>query len=187
MGIYVAWMGESAEPVAAIAELAQEVGRELDQPAVAWPLGGRPEGAFDARRNQHSSRVLLAWLLQRLPDPAAKLVGITDVDLFIPVLTFVFGEAQLDGHAAIVSTARLRDPSDALMRARLLKETVHELGHTFGLVHCSSPACVMTRSPTIVAVDVKSHRLCSDCRIRLRERVKESAYVAAHSQNPDRR
>ncbi len=185
--IYVTWIGEGAQPAPLMAAGVGELGRDLEHAATVWPAPGRPEGSLDPQRQQHSSRVLLAWLLERLPDPAARVIGITDVDLFIPVLTFVFGEAQLGGHAAVVSTARLRDTvPESVLRARLLKETVHELGHTFGLLHCASPVCVMARSPTIFGVDVKSSRLCRDCRLRLRERMKESAYVESHSKNSDR-
>lgn len=188
MRIHVTWIGEGPEPAPLVAEVAAHVEREFARPAVVWPAEGRPEGSYDARRQQHASRVLLAWLVGRLADPEAKVIGITDLDLFIPVLTFVFGEAQLGGCAAVVSTARLREPAAAgALRARLLKEAVHELGHTFGLVHCASPACVMARSSSIVAVDVKSDRLCGDCRMRLAELMKERAYVTAHSENPDRR
>jgi len=188
MRIHVTWIGEGVEPTALVEEVVAHIGREFGQPAAIWRAAGRPEGSLDAKRQQHSSRVLLAWLVGTLPDTTTKLIGITDVDLFIPVLTFVFGEAQLGGRAAVVSTARLREPTGVpVLRSRLLKETVHELGHTFGLVHCASPACVMARSASIVAVDVKSDRLCGDCRVRFHELLKECAYVAVHSENPDRR
>jgi archaemetzincin len=108
-----------------------------------------------------------------------KVLGITDVDLFIPVLTFVFGEAQVDGPAAVVSTARLRLTYDerpvppALLEARLLKECLHELGHTFGLVHCPDEACLMSRSNSVLEVDQKRPAFCRDCRQRLRKLLEE--------------
>jgi archaemetzincin len=93
-------------------------------------------------------------------------LGVTDVDLCMPVLTFVFGEAQLGGRAAVVSTARLEDGGAAKAAARLAKECVHELGHTFGLLHCHTADCVMSRSGSVRAVDLKSARLCAACSAR---------------------
>jgi archaemetzincin len=147
-------------------------------------LAVRPTGTFDPGRRQHSSRAMLGWLDAQLP--GGKVLGVTDVDLFIPVLTFVFGEAQLGGHAAIVSIARLRDPRQAgRVTARLATEAVHEVGHTFGLVHCASASCAMARSAGLAAVDLKTDRLCADCRVRYRE-LREQPYVAAHPPHPDR-
>jgi archaemetzincin len=106
-------------------------------------------------------------------------LGITDVDLFIPVLTFVFGEAQVDGPAAVVSTARLRltynerPAPPTLLEVRLLKECLHELGHTFGLVHCPDGTCLMSRSNSILEVDQKRVAFCRDCRQRLRKLLEE--------------
>jgi archaemetzincin len=116
----------------------------------------------------------------------SRLLGVTDVDLFIPVLTFVFGEAQLGQFAAVVSIARLRDAATpSLVVDRLAKEAVHEIGHTFGLVHCSSAACVMARSPGLSAVDRKTDRLCADCRVRY-QALREQPYVAAHTPHSHR-
>src|SRR5215218_490096 len=129
----------------------------------------RPNNTFDSRRQQHSSRELLRWLLAAAPGDGARVLGITNVDLFIPILTFVFGEAQLEGQAAVVSYARLVDPDDrGVTTRRLAREAVHELGHTFGLLHCGGMAtagadaapCVMSRSASVRAVDAKSTRLC---------------------------
>lgn len=130
----------------------------------------RPEGTFDAARSQHASGRILAWLVEHAPPHAGKLLALTDVDLFIPVLTFVFGEAQLGGRAAVVSMARLGEGGvdRAHLLARLSKEAVHELGHTFGLVHCVPP-CVMSRSASLEHIDAKRSGPCPDCRERLRE------------------
>ena len=184
--IYVGWLGDGSEPQTLLRDVVWHVGREFATPARRWRSEPLPRHAFDARRGQYSSRELLAWIAGRLPEDDGKVLAITDVDLFIPVLTFVFGEAQLGGRTAIVSMWRLQAAA-TVVRARLLKETVHELGHTFGLVHCATPACVMARSPAVAAVDAKTERLCGDCRVRYGERLKERAYAATNSENPDRR
>jgi archaemetzincin len=122
----------------------------------------------------------------RTDTSGTRLLGVTDVDLFIPVLTFVFGEAQLGRQAAVVSIARLRDAAiPSLVTGRLAKESVHEIGHTFGLVHCASAACVMARSPGLAAVDRKTDRLCADCRVRYQV-LRGHSYVAAHTPHSDR-
>lgn len=102
------------------------------------------------------------------------MIGITSPDLFIPILTFVFGEAQLDGNVGIVSLARLHQefyglpPQQALLQRRLIKEMKHELGHTFGLVHCSLRGCVMSMANTIADVDAKGSFFCEGCKELLR-------------------
>ncbi|MBI2217288.1 MAG: peptidase M54 [Candidatus Rokubacteria bacterium] len=133
----------------------------------------RPSGTLDPRRGQHLSAGILRWLVAMRPPGATKLLGVTDVDLFIPILTFVFGEAKLDGVVAVVSTARLSGDagggSPRVSQARLVKECIHELGHTFGLIHCADPRCAMARSVNLAHVDAKRATLCADCRIRLSE------------------
>ncbi len=168
MSIFVAWIGEGAEPGGLIAGAAGALAREYATAIEPLAFADRPVDTYDQKRGQHSSGAVLRWLVPRVPD-GAKLLGVTDVELFIPVLTFVFGEAQLGGQVAVVSIARLADPTaPRLVAGRLAKEAVHEVGHTFGLKHCASAACVMARSPGLAAVDAKSDRLCGDCRIRYR-------------------
>lgn len=169
MSIYVWWIGEGAADPRVLESVRVHVEREFERAATLWTGDERPAGTLDERRQQHSSRGLLAWLGARVPAPASRVIGLTDVDLFIPILTFVFGEAQLDGAAAVVSTHRLMGAGRAYgSLARVIKECVHELGHTFGLVHCGTPGCVMSRSSNIRAVDVKGARLCRSCRERYR-------------------
>ena len=129
-----------------------------------------PESAFDASRSQyHSTRLLLSLLAAPGAGRAGKILGVTEVDLFVPVLTYVFGEAELGGRAAIVSLHRLRPeayglPEDpALLGERLLKEAVHELGHTLGLIHCPDPQCVMRPATYTEEIDLKSAGFCPRC------------------------
>ncbi len=138
-----------------------------------------PAETLDTRRGQRSSTKILRWILERAPGEADKVLGLTDADLFIPVLTFVFGEAQMGGTAAVMSTARLGTRYDgspapaALLEARYTKECLHELGHTFSLVHCPDPGCVMARSNALPDIDRKQAGFCRSCRQRLRNRLAE--------------
>jgi archaemetzincin len=97
------------------------------------------------------------------------LLGITEHDLFIQVLTFVFGHAQLGGRAAVVSLARLRqefyglEPEHEIFRARARKEALHETGHTFGLVHCAERSCAMSLSTRVQQIDQKQAAFCPAC------------------------
>ena len=135
-----------------------------------------PPGAFDPRRNQHSSVTVLKHLMASAPEGDSKVLGVTERDLFIPMLTFVFGQAQLDGRFAVVSLARLRQefyglPSNAaVLEQRAIKEASHELGHTFGLAHCADSGCPMSLSTSIRQVDAKSDLLCPECTAALRSR-----------------
>lgn len=143
--------------------------RNFDAPVARHTVLFDPRVAFDAVRKQYDSTRMLE-ALHREVEGDAKLLGITDLDLFVPVFTFVFGEAQLGGRVAIASLFRLRNgfyglPDDEdLLVERLVKEAVHEVGHTFGLVHCDTPTCVMHASTAVEEVDVKGARLCRSCR-----------------------
>jgi archaemetzincin len=126
--------------------------------------------AFDRSREQYNSSMLLLQMRERISaDPMQKWICVVDVDLFVPVLTFVFGEAQLQGNMAIVSTKRLDAafyglaPSQELLFLRMEKEIIHELGHTFGLYHCRQFECVMRSSTYAEEIDLKLYRLCHAC------------------------
>lgn len=126
--------------------------------------------AYDPERNQYNSSILLHRLLEELPDKSSKIFGITQIDLYIPILTFVFGVAQLRGCAGVVSTYRLRNQlyglpaNEALLEERLGKVVVHELGHIFGLYHCSDYQCVMKSSTYVEELDIKGDTFCSSCK-----------------------
>jgi len=172
--ICIWWIGADAPPEGALDDVRGHVERVYGLGARLWHGAERPLKAFDPARGQLSSTRILEWLLEVGPRDVRKLVGVTDMDLFIPVLTFVFGEAQLGGRAAVVSTARLMPEGGTtlngrLLVARLAKEVVHELGHSFGLVHCDETHCVMSRSASLIDVDTKNGGLCHDCWTRYLE------------------
>ena len=145
-----------------------------------------PVYAYDRQTQQYSSTLILKEILKNIPKDAVRVLGITDRDLFIPMLSFVFGHAQVNGQAAIISLARLRQEfyglpvEDSTRREnrllflyRAMKEAVHELGHTFGLVHCADTSCAMSLSNTIQQVDRKTEELCKNCTILLEENVRQ--------------
>ena len=47
---------------------------------------------------------------------------------------------------------------------RLLKESVHELGHTLDLRHCQDYRCVMASSHAVEWIDLRESTLCDSCR-----------------------
>ena len=132
------------------------------------------EKTFDHKRSQYNSSQLLLQVISNPPPDAAKMLCVVDVDLFIPILTFVFGEAQLRGIGSIISLHRLNGkfyglPCDTeLLKRRLIKEAIHELGHNFGLVHCDNPVCVMRSSTYVEDIDQKSDEFCISCVEELR-------------------
>jgi len=132
------------------------------------------EKVFDEERGQYHSTPMLDLLVEIAgPRDGERIMGITEDDLFIPILTFVFGEAQVGGPGAVFSVARLRptfyglpdDPSLLIQRA--VKEAIHEVGHTFGLLHCRNPECAMRASTNAGEVDLKPASLCSECARRV--------------------
>ncbi len=138
-----------------------------------------PSFAFDPKTKQYNSTPFLKDLIQRVPHDAVKILGMTNYDIFIPMLSFVFGHAQVNGPAAVISLARLRQEfyhlpeNKNLFLNRVMKEAVHELGHTFGLLHCADARCAMSLSNAIQQVDKKTEELCSNCSILFEDITKQ--------------
>jgi archaemetzincin len=132
-----------------------------------------PSGSFDARRKQHSSVAFMLALSRGGFEDFERVIGITEADLFIPMLTFVFGQAQFHGRVALVSVARLRPefygslPDPDLLALRLKKEIGHELGHSLGLIHCPDRECLMSLATGIQEVDRKAAGFCWSCGSRV--------------------
>ncbi len=161
-------------------DLIQRVGREIHRifgfrTRIA-PVIQDVVFAFDSNRNQHCSTLIIEKLAHMAPPQAIKILGITRVDLFIPILTHVYGEAQLGGKACIISTHRLNEGLTMGVwepfGRRVIKEAIHELGHTFNLRHCQNSACCMHYCRSIKDVDRKSEQLCRYCKVLLEDEIK---------------
>ncbi len=139
------------------------------------PLLEDIEFAYDEKRNQYYSTQILDELETRVPDSCVKILAITKEDLFIPILTHVYGEAQLNGRTSIISISRLISfPDTGSMdegRNRIIKEAAHELGHTFDLRHCEDELCIMHYCRKIEDVDQKSDRFCRYCTVLLSDSI----------------
>lgn len=156
--------------------LLEAIGPRLAQQfRVPWdvlPPAIDPQFAYHSERQQYSSTELLGRMSGFARAESWRLLGVTSADLYIPILTFVFGEAQLGGNAAVVSTYRLRQEfyglprDDELLHERLVKEAVHELGHTVDLRHCDDYRCAMAASHAVEWIDLKDVFLCPACEAR---------------------
>lgn len=124
---------------------------------------------YSKERAQYFSTQIIAELIKNTNGFKGKVIILTDVDLYIPVLTYVFGEAQLNGKHSVVSVCRLHEEfysgktDENLLTERTIKEVLHELGHNFGLIHCLNWECVMHSSTSIEEVDIKGSGYCKKC------------------------
>ncbi len=128
---------------------------------------------YDPTRKQYDGYKLLQKIDLKFSSGSFKTVGLFRVDLFIPILTYIYGQAYLNGRTAIASLFRLNNErygmkmDEQLLVERFTKEIIHELGHTFGLKHCYFPSCVMLSSNYVEDIDQKSISLCSSCRLKM--------------------
>lgn len=148
----------------------REAARRLE-PLLRWAVS-LPEAAVDASpaldmaRRQYSAAKMLDLLQAHAPPKGVKRVGITPLDLFLPVFTHLYGYAKMGGQVAVVSTFRIRPEnglSPDLLLERTVKEVLHELGHTMGLVHCPAPWCAMHPSRWPEEIDLKDAAYCPPC------------------------
>ncbi len=133
-----------------------------------------PEYAYNKARGQYLS----GEIIKKINDESSfeKILGVVDLDLCTPVLTYVFGEAQLDGKAGVVSIYRLREGSygdPEIVFERFYKEVLHEFGHLFGLTHCSLKNCVMNFSANVRQIDLKGDEYCEACLDKLKSKMRE--------------
>ena len=133
-----------------------------------------PQNAYHSERSQFLGNNILAALQAHILEahihpasPEERFVGLLDADSYAPGLNFIFGQALPGGPVAFVALPRLRSSDQNLYRERVLKEVIHELGHTWNLPHCPNEKCVMHFSNSLADTDHKSHDFCDLCRPRV--------------------
>lgn len=147
-----------------------------------------PDDAFMEFRNQYNAMAIIRFMKEN-HTKSMKTIGITGKDLCNPILTYVFGEAYMDGASAVMSYHRLHQgpDGDPVSREqfldRVVKVALHEIGHTFGLSHCHTGRCVMRASNNLNEVDEKLNYLCDYCELFLHEAVER--VLASNSSDED--
>jgi len=160
MYIYMAGFSVEKRLLLATAKNVKEVfGFDVRFSHIALP----PTLGYNPARKQYKAQALLEYLSKVYYPDMLKLIALFPFDLYEEGLNFVFGLAQLGGRYALVSTYRLFDKKEELYFNRVFKEVNHELGHTFGLMHCKTPGCVMNFSNSLWEVDAKSRFFCTNC------------------------
>ena len=153
--------------------VAADVSREFHYPVGLKECSLDISHFYNPGRRQYDANQLLNAISQRAPTDAVKVIGMVRVDLYIPILTYIFGQAKLGGYTGVASLYRLRnehyglEPSYELLIERFSKVIIHELGHAFGLIHCSNPVCVMRSSTYVEDLDQKNKQFCYRCRAEL--------------------
>jgi archaemetzincin len=156
--IAVAPVGDA--PTQEVAAVVPVLSESFGCAVVIAPAVPLPARAWNATRRQYLSTALLDALARAKRPEWERLLGVVDVDLYVPSLNFVFGEGDSARGVGVFSLARLRGPV-ALFQKRAATEAVHELGHTYGLTHCDDPTCVMWFSNSLPETDRKGTRFCS--------------------------
>jgi archaemetzincin len=151
----------------------QDVEREYSLPVLLKEGHLDLSDFYDSSRRQYNGNSLLKELDQHYASDQCKTLGLFSIDLFIPILTYIFGQAYLNGRCGIASLYRLSNErygiqrQDQLLSDRFGKEIIHELGHMFGLIHCHNPECVMRSSTYAEDIDQKKQTLCAKCKAQL--------------------
>ena len=135
-----------------------------------------PDYAYLMSRHRYDAVQIIKSLAAEDDGSPLKL-AIMPHDLCIPILTYVYGESQLGGRAAVVSLNRLVHPrSREKTFVRIAKICIHEVGHIFGLEHCWESGCLMRFSKQLEQLDQLPLHFCSACEYevaRQRERLLE--------------
>jgi archaemetzincin len=150
-----------------------DISREFSFPVKTKTGNLDLSGFYDPARRQYNGTELLIKINNQYASDSSKTLGLFNIDLYIPILTFIFGQALLSGRTGIASMYRLSNDrygikmDYSILLERFRKESIHELGHMFGLIHCIDPVCVMRSSTYVEDIDQKSHTLCQKCRAQI--------------------
>jgi len=141
----------------------------------------QPTYAFEERRLQYDAGIILDTLSADSFKGCQKVLGVLNVDIFIPIFKHVFGEARQGGRIAIISLYRLGQQHDrsvvsrSELYARAAKVALHELGHLFNLQHRDNENCLMHFSGALAELDTLSFTLCRYCKAYLQDALKDLA------------
>lgn len=149
-----------------LAHLSAVIGERFGRECRVGPPLAVPDNAFNRERGHYAAGRIIEQLGRGQPE---RVLGVVDLDLYVPQLNFVFGLADQQWGRALIGLPRLRQrfyggqEDEGLFLARAAKEAIHELGHTYGLKHCSERRCVMAFSNSLADTDFKGQEYCERC------------------------
>ncbi len=170
--------GITVQPLGTVEEeVLDQISAALEQaygvPSQLSPPAAIPSQAWMPTREQYDATPIIFELTALKPPEGHKILGVCDVDLCSPILTFVFGAGEVGGCCAVLSLVRLRQeayglpPDQALFLQRCRKVAIHEIGHTCGLKHCFRYDCIMHSTEAVEGTDLKREEFCADCAEKL--------------------
>ena len=130
-----------------------------------------PDYAYQARRGQYEAGKII-HSLAAIQGGAPFRLGVVNVDIYTPILTFVFGESQLGGKAAVISSYRIQSKNREKTYNRAAKIAVHEVGHLLGIIHCQTMDCLMRFSNSPEKLDELPLRFCPACEYEVRRHLR---------------
>ncbi len=160
--------------------IAEDIRREFHSAVIFQEYNIELSIYYNPRRRQYDANGILQAISSITSKSPTKTIALFRVDLFVPILTYIFGQAFLNGKTAIASLHRLRnelyglEQNNTLLVNRFRKVVIHELGHTFGLIHCQNPICVMRSSTYVEDIDQKEIHFCTHCNKILKQRFNET-------------
>lgn len=113
--------------------------------------------------------VLDSILVVRRPPDALVWLALTSLDLYPrDDWNFVFGQALPSEGVGVWSMARYGDPDASATEkqvalSRTLRTASHEVGHLFGMAHCTIFHCLMNGSNSVPELDARPLELCPVC------------------------
>ena len=150
----------------------KSIAENKDFKVVILPKSAMPQNAFYAPRNRYKADKILKHLKSIKPDSVDFILALTSEDISITKNGKsdwgIFGLGYEPGKACVVSLYRL-GKGKVQKTKRVLKITKHELGHNFGLKHCTnSKYCVMHAAEgSIKTIDRVHNTFCNKCKMKL--------------------
>ena len=164
-------------PEIALKVIAAHITGYYKLPVQILPPLGHPDYAFDERRFQYDVGIILKAFESIKFKDHDKVIGVLNLDLFVPIFTYVFSEAKQGGKFALISLFRLGKNPDgspspsSLIFERAAKVALHELGHLFNLLHCQEKKCLMNFSGGVEDLDNTPIYLCRYCSTYFKDRL----------------
>lgn len=129
-----------------------------------------PTEAYYQPRNRYKANKLIWWLWKIKPNNADYIIGISTKDISSkkgdnPDFG-IMGLGFCPGKSSVISTYRIKTPNQTLLKERLSKIALHEIGHNLGLGHCSiTKDCFMhAAEASIKQIDREKLDLCANCK-----------------------